>query len=254
MNLFKLLLVAGLSLQVTVLSMMAMEKDEAPNPETEESEYDLCSKISDDSFVQLINEEGGGFVQDFMSRPISCINDKTIEQEAKKRVTHGECKSLNFVSGLDDDHFDRLKKWDGEAYFPCLKRLRLEGHTLKDLDMLMILLNCPELEKLDLWNCKITDAVVKNIADYGKNIKALGLFGRDQVITDDAIIDFVNKHKEIKALGLSGSGITDAAVITIAQTCKDIESFCLFESGITNAALEAMAADCRNLQYLGFCR
>ena len=94
MNLFKLLLVAGLSLQVTVLSMMAMEKD----PEFVESEYDLCSL--NQSFSDLGNdgEEGGlVFTGGLESRPLSVFPTDTkpvvAQQEEKVYVSPDKCTS-----------------------------------------------------------------------------------------------------------------------------------------------------------------
>ena len=103
-------------------------------------------------------------------------------------------------------------------------------------EWLGILVNFPQLKRLDLTNARITDKGLKQLASLG-NLQELTLYGTK--VTDPAIGELA-PLKSLRSLNLEGTHVTDASMKRLGQH-PSLQELNLTSAHITDAGLKELS-------------
>ena len=205
-------------------------------------------KIGDISFEEDTTEGEG--VKNLSRLPPENITEEWVKDNLNSKVT-----KINFANcyWLSKDLVSKLGRLDPNLKIISLRNLDLSNYIVEN-----IIVNCKNLEELDISNCTgLTNGILEIIGEKGKSLINLNVTNLGEGVNDAELISMGYKSKNLKKLNLSrNQNITDKGIKGIF--CHGIKLESIDLSGclsLTNAGLKTLfeyTADTLKEIYLNF--
>lgn len=186
----------------------------------------------------------------------------TVDEDVVNQLVVGSNHQLRHIN------FQRCKHVTDEAvamialHSPNLQHLNLADCRVSDDSIRVLAGSCLELQHLDLgwseeveyedageWHMRVTDESIVRIGARCRQLRFLDV-GNRIAVTDDSI-SLVTDCPHMQHLRVSGCAVTDVSIQRLGEQCPALRDLAVFEcEGVSDISIRAVAAGCPHLTSL----